>query len=817
MVLRGAAGQAARDPERANESADRMIEEESLLRIRVLPCPTAAFAAAPAAVVAATLAAVLTVARADEPVELQGIQVIGVAPTDTTGVALDRYPANAQKFTAEDVEAAQAQSLSDYLGRRGGSVFLSEAQNNPYQPDLFYRGYSISPLLGLPQGLALYVDGVRANEVFGDVVNWDLIPDAAVDSLQLIPGSNPVFGQNTLAGALSLRTKSGFDAPGTRVELLGGSYGRFGTSVEHGVANGRYAFFASGEFEREDGWRDYSPSRISRLFAKGSYQDRVDSLDLSVSLADNALNGNAAAPRLLFDTEGRKAVFTHSDITKPRYGLVNLQANHIFSPTAQLAGGVYFRRDRSHTVNGDGTEFGDCTDPANRDAQGNPYLCAEDSGGERVITGNDGAPVVSAATNNSATINTTQTDQYSTGLRTQLSLTAPAQRRTRLVIGGSIDLGRVRFASATELAALTGDRGAAGSGQFDADSAVGLRTHKDLYSAFVVGSWSPLAPLDLSAAASFDRTDVRLRDRNPDHALDGDHSFTRLNPSLGATWHLTKPLSLFASYSESSRAPTPVELTCADPNDPCRLPNSFLSDPPLKQVVTRTIEAGLRYNGPALKAAVAFFDADNKDDILFITDGRLTSEGYFSNVGDTLRRGVEAGGSYRLTEAWSLGLQYTYLDALFQDAFLVNTPNHALRDPANPDEPAAETRQVSAGNRIPLVPRHLAKADIEWRSHGVGIGLEVQGRSNSRFRGDESNRDPQTLPGYAVFSLRGDWQPLPWLVVFGRVTNLFDRDTDSFGVYGNPVPVLGAAYADQRRYYGPGAPREFSAGLRFKF
>ncbi len=761
--------------------------------------------------------AVVAPVCADDAVRLEGVEVIGVSPTDTTGVALDRYPANAQKITAEDLERTQAASLSEYLGRRSGSVFLSDAQNNPYQPDLFYRGYSISPLLGLPQGLALYVDGVRVNEVFGDVVNWDLIPDAAIDSLQLIPGSNPVFGQNTLAGALSLRTKSGFTAPGGKIELTGGSFGRFGVTAEQGYAGEHYAFYVSGEYDREDGWRAFSPSRIGRLFAKGSYQDSSNSLDLSAALADNDLTGNGPAPRLLLQNEGRSSVFTTPDITRPQLGFINAQGNHIFSRQAQLSAGLYFRRDRSKSLNGDSAQFDDCTDPANRDAQGNPFLCEQNADGERVITDNNGAPVVSRAANNSATLHTNTTDQYSYGFRTQLTLSGAAQRRNRLIIGGTVDLGHARFASATELAALTADRSTSGSGQFDATSAVGLRTRKDLFSAFVVANWAPIDSVDVTAAASLSHTDIKLRDQNPDGALDGDHGYTRVNPSIGANWHLSEPLSLFASYSESSRAPTPVELTCANPDDPCLLPNGFLSDPPLKQVVTRTVEAGLRYTGPSLRAAAAFFNSDNSNDILFITDGRLTTQGYFSNVGDTLRRGFEIGGNYKLTKTWSVGVQYTYLDALFKHDFLVNSPNHPLRDPANPDSSAPETRQVRPGNRIPLIPRHLAKANIEWRNDRFGVGLEAQGRSNSRFRGDEANVDPQTLPGYAIFNFYGDWKPLSWLVVFARISNLFDRDIDTFGVYGNSAQVLGTAYANERRFVGPGAPREFSAGLRMQF
>lgn len=755
-------------------------------------------------------------ATADTAVQLAPVRVIGLSPVDTGGVPLDRYPGNAQAATALDIQQAQAATLADFLSRRLGSVFVSDAQNNPYQPDLFYRGYSVSPLLGLPQGLALYVDGVRVNETFGDVVNWDLIPDAAIDSLQLVPGSNPVFGQNTLAGALTMRTKSGFDVDGTRIDLGGGSFGRFGTSVEHGLSSGRYALYGAFEHDREDGWRDYSPSRVARLFAKASYLDQATTADLTFALADNRLTGNGAAPVALLEREGRGRIFTYPDLTEPRLGAVNLQASHAFASWLTWSGGVAFRRNYSKSLNGDGTEFEACADPANVDGGGNPYLCEEEDDGENVLTLPDGTPIVASPANDSATVNTSSTDQHALSLRTQLVFTGQTPRN-RILVGGTAEFGRVSFASQTELGALRSDRGAEGSGETVLDSFVRLRTRKYVHSGYLVGNWSPLAPLDITAAASLNHTQVVLRDRGPDNDLDGNHRFTRLNPSIGATWQFTERFTGFASYAESARAPTPVELTCADPEDPCRLPNGFVSDPPLDQVVTRTIEAGFRWNTPRYQGSLALFDSENRNDILFITDGELTSTGYFDNVGKTRRRGIEFGGRYRITPALSVNLQYTYLDAQFLTGFLVNSPNHPLRDPLDDEQSAEAVRQVNAGNRIPLVPRHLGKATLEYRVPAFGVGLEVAGRSDSNYRGDESNTDPERIAGFAIFGLYGDWTPRPWLTVYGRVSNLFDREFASFGVYGEAAETLGDDYEGEYRFVGPGAPRAFFGGLRLRF
>ena len=107
-------------------------------------------------------------------------------------------------------------------------------QGNPFQPDVNYRGYTASPLLGTPQGLSVYMDGVRLNQPFGDIVSWDLIPRTAIASTTLMPGSNPLFGLNTLGGALSIQTKSGVTHPGTMLQASYGSDVRRAFDFEHG-------------------------------------------------------------------------------------------------------------------------------------------------------------------------------------------------------------------------------------------------------------------------------------------------------------------------------------------------------------------------------------------------------------------------------------------------------------------------------------------------------------------------------------------------------------------------------------------------------
>jgi iron complex outermembrane receptor protein len=167
-------------------------------------------------------------------VVLPEVEIVTTTPVPGTGVPKDQIPSNVQ--TANDRRLRQLQSLNmpEFMRSQLPSVNVNEVQGNPYQMDVNYRGFTASPLLGTPQGLSVFLDGVRVNEPFGDIVNWDMLPRAALANITLLPGSNPLFGLNTLGGALSLQTKSGDTHPGTEIEVEGGSFGRISTELTHG-------------------------------------------------------------------------------------------------------------------------------------------------------------------------------------------------------------------------------------------------------------------------------------------------------------------------------------------------------------------------------------------------------------------------------------------------------------------------------------------------------------------------------------------------------------------------------------------------------
>ncbi len=160
-----------------------------------------------------------TILAAGRLPELDPVEIVGMTPLPGAETDAAKIAAPVQSATAEEIENAHALDLSEFMKRSLGSVYVNDVQNNPLQPDVNFRGFTASPLLGTPQGLSVYIDGMRLNQPFGDVVSWDLVPPQAIASMALIPGSNPLFGFNTLGGALVLRTKDGFGDPGLSVSL----------------------------------------------------------------------------------------------------------------------------------------------------------------------------------------------------------------------------------------------------------------------------------------------------------------------------------------------------------------------------------------------------------------------------------------------------------------------------------------------------------------------------------------------------------------------------------------------------------------------
>jgi len=731
------------------------------------------------------------------------------------GTAVDPtlVPANVQRALAEQLQRSQALDLTDFLNRQFSSVSINHAQNNPLQPDFNFRGFTASPLLGLPQGLSVYENGVRINDPFGDTINWDLIPVSAIDNVQMLAGAQPVFGLNTLGGALSLRMKNGFGQQGTQLDAYGGAFGRLGTSLQVGGNDGRWGYYGDVDYFKEDGWRDHSYSDALRVYGALSRHESDWAVDLSAAYANTKLRGNGPAPAELLAID-RSAVFTYPDITQNEHAQLILEGSRSLSDVLRLSGNVFYRRLDTDTFNGDATPFEQC------EFGGEQFLVEE--GGCEPILDVAGQPIPAELDGSelNAINNLGRREQESYGGSAQLGLQAPLfGRENNLTFGVAYSIGRTTFDSVVEAASLLEDRATSRTGVFAQNFATAVGSDVTSASLYFLDTLSLSESVAVTLSGRYDDTRIELSDRSgEDPELDGKHDFGRFNPAVGVTFRLTPSMTLYGSYGESTRAPSPVELACASEDAPCNLPNAFLADPPLEQVVAKSTEIGLRSEGhEGLQWHIGAFYTVNHNDILFqTTGGPQANVGFFDNVGDTLRTGIELSLSQRLARfRWSF--DYSYLDATFDDDFVSNSPHHPIfaSDPASPAIVGERKLLVTAGSNIPGIPQHQANLGVDFALRDrFDVGADVVMRSGVYLRGDEANLLDKT-DGYAIVNLRAEWQLNDNVVLFARIENVFDQGYETFGVLGDPREVF-ENFSDPR-FLGSGPPLGAWVGARLKW
>ncbi len=706
--------------------------------------------------------------------ELPEIEVVSTTPVGSSGLKLKKISGNVQSIEDETLNRHEATSLPNFMNRQMQSVNINDTQNNPYQPDITYRGFSASPVLGAPIGVSVYQDGVRVNEAFGDTINWDLIPQIAISSMEMMPGSNPLFGLNTLGGALSLRTKSGRSHPGFNAQASGGSYGRQNYQAEYGGSHDQFDWYFAGNVFDEQGWRPYSPSSVNQSFGKIGWENDKTDIDLSFTFADNKLQGVGPVPQGALQ-QNWGAIYSAPDITKNTLYFFNLKGNHWLTDQLKLSGTTYNRNNNSYSLNSNtGNSGGTCDTYAD---------CLE--GGF-----------------SPATFQAARAKQNGTGVNLQLTSDYKVfKHENQFVLGGGYNYAKTGYTIGTQNADFTPTFYEVANEPLT--TTVNINGENTYSNVFATDTFSVFDWLHLNASANWMQAHVQTLDKMGD-ALNGNNTFQRLNPSAGLTFNpfdalnVKTPLQEFTTYfnyNEGFRAPTPVELTCADPNAPCTLPNSFLSDPPLKAVVSHTLETGLRGKfSAALKWNLSFYETINTNDILFLNVD--TTRGYFSNVGKTKRQGIELGLSGLAFDSLNWYLSYGFVDATYQsNAQLFN---------------GLGAESVIAGNKIPSIPANTLKFGSEYEVfHNFFFGGDLQYVSSQYSRGDDTNSSPQ-IPDYAIVNLNTRYVINKNVELFAMGKNIFDNHYVSFSQLGqnffnNNNPT---------QFQGPGAPATGYAGIR---
>ena len=734
------------------------------------------------AVAIATLFSSQIASAEESEKKLQAVEVVGTSPLPGLGIEKNKLPYDVQSVTSEQINNGQSLNLTEYMSRNLTGVNINDIQGSPFQADITYRGFRLSGILGSPQGLSVYLDGVRVNEPFGDVVNWDMIPEAAISNVTLVPGSNPVYGLNSLGGALAFTTKSGLTAPGTELKLSLGSWMRKRADVSYGEksADGWHKFVSTTAFH-EDGWRKESEGQLGNVFAKiGRTQSDVN-WDLSLLHGRSNLVGNGLLPSYAYDEEGartkgmyetnRRWGYTYTDRTKNELSMVNFNLQRFLDGSTELATNAYVRYSTRSTVGGD------------------------------------------AESTDEGVINQTRTRQTSYGTSVNLTKILDAHQITT---GASLDSSRVTYgayqAADCDIDASRRVDDCASSSEQD----VGVKGKSYALGLYASDTYAITAATHLTAAARFNHARVSNTLTNYTAGVGSEKpnesfNYNSLNPSLGLSHKLTERVDVFGNVGQSNRVPTVIELGCADPTVGCRLPTGLQADPYLKQVIARTLEFGTRWklsNDSGYTASI--YRSDNTNDILFTATDQ-TGLGYFSNFSKTRRQGLDLSAYTRIDQV-DLRISYSYLQATYQDAEKLFGGEREIA--------------IKRGDRIAGLPEHTIKLNADWRAAPKWVvGGTVIATSNLVSQGNEDGQSEEgpanaKVNGYLLLNLHTNYKVTKGLDYFARLNNVFDRRYETYGLMSDSLfnsAGVASSTVGASRFVAPGAPRAILVGLHYRF
>jgi iron complex outermembrane recepter protein len=743
-------------------------------------------------------------------------------PAEPGAVEADKIPSNVQVVGPSAFEPTRSPDLLQSMVQALPGVALSDETGNQFQLDINYRGFTASPVIGTPEGLAVYQNGVRINEVFGDIVNWDFIPQNAINSLTLYP-SNPVFGLNAIGGALSFDMKNGFTYHGVETELSGGSYGRIGTSVQAGGQNGNLSGYITADAIDDAGWRDDSPSSLRRVYADlGARGDNNTEFHVTFTGADNTFGAATATPVQLLSQDW-SSIYTVPQTTHNQLAFLTASASWKPNDTWTYQAIAYYRYFSQAHVDGNGTNA-DNTPGCLTGSPSDPICFDNPNGTTSPLITTTAQQVPNSGSlgfpNVLGEIDRTWTTTNSFGGTLQAASSEQVfDHDNNFTVGLSVDRGLVQFSTTSELGTINADQFPVvyGSGIFiDQPSSpgvggvapVGLEAQTLYTGLYATDTLDITRRLSLTAGGRLNVAQITLADElGNDAELNGNDSYAHFNPTIGAAYKITPNLTLYGDYAVANRAPTPLELECSDPARPCLIDNALVGDPPLKQVVTYTYEAGLRGQfdaaGGHANWSLGAYHALNTDDIIDVLSPQsvLIGHEFFQNAGDTSRQGIEANASYR-RDRWDIYANYTYVDATFlSNLLLPSTVN------------ASGTQNVVPGDHLTGIPDYRFKLGAEYQiTDPWKFGADLNVIGSQWLVGDESNQLPQ-VPAYWVVNLHSSYKISDNVEVFGLVRNLFNQHYYTYGTL-TDVTEFGYLNLTDDRTFLPGMPFAAYLGVR---
>ena len=539
---------------------------------------------------AALFAAAMTHARA-ETIVLPTFDVVATTPLGGGEIDVAKSPFSVWQTGAQDIQTFNDTTLPETLARQTPGVTVGNVSGNDFQPDVSYRGFDATAVTGTPIGLAVYQNGVRINEAFGDTVNWDLIPENAIDKMAIVAG-NPIFGLNALGGAVTVTMKNGFTWQGFEADLRGGSFYRAQEELQYGKQVGDWSVYMAATQINDGGWRVDGASQLTNFYGDVGYKANGFESHLQLTAGNTQFGVAASTPiQLLQNNWG--SVYTVPQTTYNKMAMLAWTGAYAYSPTLSFQAGAYFRAFNQAHVDGNPTDVTPCP----------PFSCLNGSPVHDTLGG------IIPDISQDGTLDLGEIDRNWTQSR---SLGASGQavdtdkifgHDNTLTVGASLDYGWTRFTGNSQLGTFVQRQQHVvpddplplpyrRARQLSGRRSRSMRT-TPMSALYALDTFNATDRLTLTGGGRFNFAGINLEGTN-DALLNGYSDFYPLNPTVGLTYKITPDINFYAGYAMSNRAPTPLELGCADPTHPCIIDNFLVSDPKLQQVVGQTFELGFR-------------------------------------------------------------------------------------------------------------------------------------------------------------------------------------------------------------------------------
>jgi iron complex outermembrane receptor protein len=760
---------------------------------------------------AGVVLALTTIGSRADTIQLPTFDVVATTPLNGGQINVSQSPFAVYQTTSQEMQTFNDVTLTDALGRSAPGVTIGNSSGSDFEPDLFFRGFEASGVSGTPQGLAVYQNGTRINEAFGDTVNWSLIPANAIDTTTIIT-SNPIFGLNAIGGAVNVTMKNGFTWQGFEGQLEGGSFLRAQEEFQYGKQIGNYSVYVAASQINDGGWRVAGAQQLTSFYGDVGYKANGFESHLQLTAGNNQFGVASLTPLQLLQTAGWGSVFTIPQTTYDQMAMIQWTGSYAYSNTLNFQGGAYFRQFNQQHIDGNASALKPCPPftclagvPAN--SQFGPPIPDISQGGKLDLGEDDD----------------NQTQSRSVGVSGQVVDTDKIfGRPNSLTVGTSLDYGWTHYIGDSQLGTITftGDAFPVTPSPFKINAPpfltpIDVRANNTYAGVYALDTFDLTDRLTLTGGARFNFAAINL-EGTTNSVLAGYSDYFHLNPTVGLTYKLTPDTSFYAGYAMTNRTPTPLELGCADPNHPCLIEDFLSSDPPLKQVVGNSFELGFRGTnafaqfglGPQwgkLQWSAGLFRTTLTNDILPAVN-TFNGFGFFSNVGTTLRQGAEVSAQWA-GDRWSAYANYTYIDAVYLTTFMESSENNPLA--VNGLIP------ITNGTQLAGIPKNTVKVGVDYAvTPQWKVGGDMLAESGQVLFGNENNAVPQA-PGYAVFGVHTSYQWNKQVQIYGYVQNIFDQRYYTSGSLFSTNLTTGPAPAlTNPQTFGPAKPVAIYGGIK---